>query len=173
MIQPFKNLTIVMAHKTNAGMIDGSHVAKTTEGGEATTTSSPKLKDLNIEAFRLKADLRFTPVVLKSDGLGYALAQVNDIHGGGAAAAPTGAVIGILLESFNKPMHEHEVMIHGVIGMKSGGSILPGNPVYWNETAKNVTATMPSEANKGIYYLGIALTQAPTDGDYVDVLIGK
>lgn len=167
MIQAFKNLTIVMAHKTNAGMTDGSHVASTTEGGTGTAAD---IKD--IEAFRLKGDLRYTPVVLNDDGLGVALAKDQQIHGG-EDTLPTGAVIGVLMESFDKPMHEHEVMIHGVVPMVAQAEIKPGNPVYWDETNKKATATVPSTSGKGIYYIGLALTHAKLANNHVDVLIGK
>lgn len=137
MIQPFKNITVVMKDATNSGMT-------------AATTSY-------VNTNRLKDDKRYHFVSVNSDGLGVM-----------SVVAATNPVVGVLMNSFDKPMVPSEVCVSGIVPVVVGTAVTAGTPVSADATGSAQPFVADTAANRA----GIALTSGQA-GEYVDVLLDR
>lgn len=133
MLQPFKSITIVMKGATN-------------EGVTATNAAGNKI---------VKADKKYYPVTVDTDGLGKVISADTDI------------CFGVLMESFDKTNVPSQVMVQGIVNMKAAEAVTAGTQVAWNFTSEGL---IPYTSGKCL--VGKALSGATAEGEYVDVLIG-
>lgn len=125
---------------------------------DKTNAGMTEARQKPVECYGTASDQRYTPITLDDTGLGVPFAESNK----------TKASVGILTESFNTPMAATQVMVHGICPVKAAAAVKAGMAVYWDITNKRLTGTKA----EGTPYIGVALTSAAADGDWVDVLIG-
>lgn len=138
-IQAFKNITVKMKLPTNSGMTDITH-------------KGSGCKD--IESVRLNGSKLYFPVKLNADGLGE------------LASASTDVVIGVVTETFSQPMAQTQIMVQGIVPMKTTEALNGGELVGPGDTEGSIT-----KATTGKSFFGICMDNAKA-GDYVSVLIG-
>lgn len=142
---------------------------------DPTNTGMTRLRPLD-NFKELDGDLRFQAITLGEDGLG-------------KVATAKDAFVGVLIESFNKPGIETQVMYSGIVPMlvAEGESITAGCFVQVHEPAgqeqqkpgiqKYPETPQPVEGQPTTKIIGIALKASPNHaGDVariVPVLIGK
>lgn len=145
-IQPFKYITVIMKEATNSGM---GHL-------------NPTDGFLSVDG-----DKRFKPVSVDRDGFGV----ITPNSDGTGMFRPT---IGVLTESFDKPMVSTQVLLEGIVPLQcetaviAGSILVAGADGKIKALVKTTGGVNPSEGQ----LIGIAMTDGGAD-EYIPVLIGK
>lgn len=122
--------------------------AKTNDGMTGTKIGKP------VDTMRLANDKRYRCVSIKANGKGEIASKAD------------ATVVGILMNSFNKPNVPSQVCVAGIVNCIAGAEITAGTAVV-SDTEGRVVAATPESKN----IIGIAMSSAAAANDFVDILL--